>query len=93
MWDKNNPRVKNFPPEILRADLVPLVLECSDRGIYSVEGIDWLDSPSAAAWAESVRLLQQLGMIKKDGRIMEKNLEVTKKASRRNTSNLKSLLY
>lgn len=72
LWEKHDVRVKDFPPEILRADLVPLVLECSERGIYSVEGIDWLDSPSVAAWTESVRLLQQLGMIKKDGRIAEK---------------------
>lgn len=72
LWEKHDVRVKDFPPEILRADLVPLVLECSERGIYSVEGIDWLDSPSVAAWTESVRLLQQLSMIKKDGRITEK---------------------
>ena len=72
LWEKHDVRVKDFLPEILRADLVPLVLECSERGIYSVEGIDWLDSPSVAAWTESVRLLQQLGMIKKDGRIAEK---------------------
>lgn len=72
LWEKHDVRVKDFLPEILRADLVPLVLECSERGIYSVEGIDWLDSPSVAAWTESVRLLQQLGMIKKDGRITEK---------------------
>ena len=72
LWEKHDVRVKDFPPEILRADLVPLVLECSERGIYSVEGIDWLDSPSVAAWTESFRLLQQLGMIKKDGRITEK---------------------
>ena len=75
LWEKHDVRVKDFPPEILRADLVPLVLECSERGIYSVEGIDWLDSPSVAAWTESVRLLQQLGMIKKDGRITEKGKE------------------
>lgn len=72
LWEKHDARVKDFLPEILRADLIPLVLECSERGIYSVEGIDWLDSPSVAAWTESVRLLQQLGMIKKDGRITEK---------------------
>lgn len=72
LWEKHDVRVKDFSPEILRADLVPLVLECSERGIYSVEGIDWLDSPSVAAWTECVRLLQQLGMIKKDGRITEK---------------------
>lgn len=75
LWEKHDVRVKDFPPEILRADLVPLVLECSERGIYSVEGIDWLDSPSVAAWTESVRLLQQLGMLKKDGRITEKGKE------------------
>lgn len=75
LWEKHDVRVKDFPPEILWADLVPLVLECSERGIYSVEGIDWLDSPSVAAWTESVRLLQQLGMIKKDGRITEKGKE------------------
>ena len=72
LWDKHDPRVKELAPEILRADLVPLVLECSERGVYSVDGIDWLDCPSRAAWAESSELLRQLGMIKADGRITEK---------------------
>ena len=72
LWDKHDPRVKDFPAEILRADLLPLVLECSERGIYSVEGIDWLESPSQAAWAECKKLLQTLGMIKSDGRITDK---------------------
>ena len=72
LWDKHDPRVKDFPPEIMRADLVPLVLECSERGIYNIDGIDWLDSPSQAAWNESVTLLSTLGMLKSDGRITEK---------------------
>ena len=72
LWDKHDPRVKELAPEILRADLVPLVLECSERGVYSVDGIDWLDCPSHAAWAESSELLRPLGMIKADGRITEK---------------------
>jgi len=72
LWDQHDPRQKNFPPEILRADLVPLVLECSERGVYKVDGIDWLDKPSAAAWAESSALLKQLGMLRADGRISEK---------------------
>ena len=72
LWDKHDPRVKELAPEILRADLVPLVLECSERGVYSVDGIDWLDCPSRAAWKESSELLRQLGMIKDDGRITEK---------------------
>ena len=76
LWDKHDPRVKELAPEILRADLVPLVLECSERGVYSVDGIDWLDCPSRAAWAESSELLRQLGMIKADGRITEKGKAV-----------------
>lgn len=72
LWDKHDPRVKELAPEILRADLVPLVLECSERGVYSVDGIDWLDCPSRAAWKESSELLRQLGMLKADGRITEK---------------------
>ena len=72
LWDKHDPRVKELAPEILRADLVPLVLECAERGVYSYDGIDWLDMPSAAAWTESTKLLKQLGMLKADGHITEK---------------------
>lgn len=72
LWDKHDPRVIELAPEILRADLVPLVLECSERGVYAVDGIDWLDCPSRAAWKESSELLRQLGMLKADGRITEK---------------------
>lgn len=72
LWDKHDPRVKELAPEILRADLVPLVLECAERGVYSYDGIDWLDKPSAAAWTESTALLRQLGMLKADGHITEK---------------------
>ena len=72
LWDKHDPRIKDFPPEILRADLIPLLLECSERGVYDIAGIEWLDSPSEAAWNESKALLRQLGMLKADGRISEK---------------------
>ena len=72
LWDQHDPRIKDFPPEILRADLVPLVLECSERGVFTVEGIDWLDPPSKASWEESKALLNELGMIGTDGRITSK---------------------
>ena len=72
LWNQHDARIKDFPPEILRADLVPLVLECSERGVYKVDGIDWLDAPSAASWEESKTLLLQLGMIALDGRITPK---------------------
>ena len=72
LWNQHDARIKDFPPEILSADLVPLVLECSERGVYKVDGIDWLDAPSAASWEESKTLLLQLGMIALDGRITPK---------------------
>ena len=72
LWSEFDPRIKDFPPEILRADITELVLECADRGIFSADGIDWLDKPSSAAWKEATRLLQQLGMLKSDFRISDK---------------------
>ena len=72
LWNQHDARIKDFPPEILRADLVPLVLECSERGVYKVDGIDWLDTPSTAAWEESKALLLELGMIGTDSRITRK---------------------
>ena len=72
LWDQHDPRQKELAPEILRADLVPLVLECSERGVYSVDGIDWLDSPSKASWKTSSQLLRQLALIKEDGHLTEK---------------------
>lgn len=72
MWSEFDPRIKDFPPEILRADITQLVLECAERGVYSFDGIDWLDKPSEAAWTEAGRLLQKLGMLKDDFRISDK---------------------
>ena len=72
LWDKNDPRIKELAPEILRADLLPLVLECSERGVYSLSGIDWFDKPSQAAWTTSAELLQQLGLIQKDCHLTKK---------------------
>ena len=72
LWDEHDPRVKELAPEILRTDLVPVVLECSERGVYNVDGIDWLDSPSKAAWKTSGQLLRQLGLIREDGHLTEK---------------------
>ena len=72
LWNQHDSRIKDFPPEILRADLVTLVLECSERGVFSADGIDWLDSPSRASWEESRALLNELGMLNSEGRITPK---------------------
>ena len=72
LWNEKDPRVKELSPEILRADLMSLVLECSERGVYSLDGIDWFDRPTDAAWKTSSALLQQIGMIRQDGHLTEK---------------------
>lgn len=72
LWSEFDSRIKDFPPEILRADLTELVLECAERGVFTVDGIDWLDKPNDGAWKEAQKLLQWLGMLKEDGHITEK---------------------
>lgn len=72
LWSQFDPRVKDFPPEILRADITGLVLECAERGIFTYDGIDWLDKPNPGAWSESTKLLKNLGLLKDDGHISEK---------------------
>ncbi len=72
LWNEKEPRQKEVLPEILRADLVPVVLECSERGVYCVDSLDWLDKPSKAAWKTSVKLLCQLGLLREDSRLAEK---------------------
>lgn len=76
LWEEKNPLPKELAPEILRTDLASVVLECSERGIFSVQNIDWLDKPSEAAWKTSCELLQILGCVKEDGHILPKGKAV-----------------
>ena len=50
-------------PEILQADLSPLVLELAVAGIRDVTEVDWLDVPPAAALQQGADLLVMLGAI------------------------------
>lgn len=58
-------------PEILEADLAPLVLTCAALGITSPETLKFLDPPPAAALTEARQLLQRLEAIDKDNKITE----------------------
>jgi ATP-dependent helicase HrpB len=51
------------PPEILDADLTPLVLELALWGVSEPHALSWLDPPPAAAWARGVDLLRALGAL------------------------------
>ena len=76
LWNKFDPRNKNQEAEILRADLLSLVLECSQRGIYNLDKIDWLDPPNQSSWQSSHQLLEILDCIKNDGHITQKGRDV-----------------
>ena len=72
LWSQFDPRIQNFAPEILRADITSVVLECAERGVFSEDGIDWLDKPNSGAWKEAQKLLRNIGMLKEDFHITEK---------------------
>jgi len=58
------------PPEILTADLSPLLLELAAWGIkYTVPGIRWLDQPPDAHLTAAQELLQLLGAVDQSGLI------------------------
>ena len=65
LWNQHDVLEKRTLPEILRSDLVPLVLECAQWGAADPAKIDWLDTPPLSAWKTSSALLEELGFIEK----------------------------
>jgi len=59
------------PPEILEADLAPLVLELAQWGAREAAAVAWIDQPPAAHWRQAVTLLQWLDMLDPDGAITD----------------------
>ena len=59
------------PPEILEADLAPLVLELAQWGAREADGVAWIDQPPQAHWQQAVALLQWLDMLDADGAITD----------------------
>lgn len=73
LWNKNEARILQNPPEILRADLSELVLECAAWGVTEKAKLSWLTEPSASAWENAKSLLQNLGCLdKENAKITEK---------------------
>jgi ATP-dependent helicase HrpB len=58
-------------PEILSADLAPLVIDCAAWGVADPSALSWLDPPPSAALAEARALLRELEAIDEDGRLTE----------------------
>jgi ATP-dependent helicase HrpB len=69
MWPEHQQLLAYNPPEILEADLAPLVLELAQWGVRDVAQLQWLDVPPAAHIAQATALLQQLGALDAAARI------------------------
>ena len=55
------------PPEILSADLSPLILELAVWGVKDPAELSWLSPPPKAAWESGQRLLMDLGALDAEG--------------------------
>lgn len=77
LWNKNEPRVLQNPPEILRTDLSELVLECAAWGVTEKSKLIWLTEPSDSSWENAKSLLQNLGCLdQENAKITEKGKAV-----------------
>ncbi|MEJ1238530.1 ATP-dependent helicase HrpB [Chryseolinea sp. T2] len=69
MWNEHMQHMllPSRQPEILEADLAPLVLELHNWGILNAEAIGWVTPPPAGTVNQAKTLLQQLGAIDDNG--------------------------
>ena len=69
MWSAQEQQqlIKQRQPEILEADLAPVMLELLSWGYSSPTDADWLTAPAIAACQQALKLLEQLEAIKQTG--------------------------
>ena len=63
-------------PEIMDADLAPVVLQCAAWGVRTPDGLPWMTPPPAGPWARAAALLRDLGAIGPDGAITGRGREM-----------------
>ena len=66
------------PPEILEADLSPLLLDCALWGVGDPASLQWLDPPPKAAMEEARARLSDLSAIDAGGRPTEHGREIAR---------------
>ena len=71
-------RPKKMMPEILDADLCPLVLTSCAWGALRREDLPWMTPPPASAWDQSVGLLKLLGALDDRGNLTAKGKAMAK---------------
>ncbi len=57
------------PPEMILADLSPLILELAVWGVKDPSTLSFLDPPPKAAWESGLRLLKELGALDQKGSV------------------------
>ncbi|QXD17030.1 ATP-dependent helicase HrpB [Rhodocaloribacter litoris] len=71
LWPRHEPLVPHRTPEILEADLAPLVLDLAAWGVYDPAAIAWLDPPPPPAFEQARDLLRRLGALDASGRLTD----------------------
>ena len=66
-WSAAEILPERSPPEILRADLSGLVLQCLAWGAADRTSLRWVDSPPEASWEDALRSLAELGALAEGG--------------------------
>jgi len=69
LWSQATHLLPYTNPEIIDADLTPLMLELAQWGVADVNVMRWLDAPPAPHVAQARELLQQLGALDAQGMI------------------------
>ncbi len=64
-------------PEILEADLAPLMLELSQWGVHQINDLKWITLPPDGAISQAKELLEQLGALE-EGKITSRGREMLK---------------
>ncbi len=69
LWPQREALPAATDPEIRRADLGPLVLECAVWGARAASDLDWMTDPAPAAWNAARSQLHMLVAIDREGAV------------------------
>lgn len=78
LWSEATHLVPHTNPEIIDADLAPLMLELAQWGVTDVHALRWLDVPPAPHVAQARELLQQLGALDTQSKLTRHGTEMAK---------------
>ncbi|MDC7235955.1 MAG: ATP-dependent helicase HrpB [Spirochaetales bacterium] len=80
LWSEQDEHLMDdfTPPEMLNADLAPLILEMRQWGARKPEDLSWIDPPPAAHYHQASRLLTLLEITGEDGELTEEGRRLSR---------------